>query len=125
VRRREFITLVGGAASWPMTARAQNGEGMPRITVLSTGEQGDLEPRAFVAAIEHGMRTAGRTAGVDVGLDYYWVGTDAKRVAAAAAEVAGLNPTAIVTMPSFVCKVWSGPASPPYFQSSLLTTLLM
>jgi putative ABC transport system substrate-binding protein len=85
---------------WAKTVFAQTASKMPRIAVLSVGDEGDAESRAFVAAIEQGMRTAGRTAGIDVRLDYYWAGTDAQRAAAAAAEVAGLNPTVIVTIGS-------------------------
>ena len=50
MRRREFITLLGGAAAWPLAARAQQGERMRRIGVLSTFAESDPETQSMVGA---------------------------------------------------------------------------
>ena len=62
MRRREFITLLGGAAAaWPLAARAQQGERMRRIGVLMTLAAGDPEGQARVAAFAQGLQQLGWT----------------------------------------------------------------
>ena len=73
MRRREFVTLVGGAAAaWPLAARAQQGERMGRIGVLTTGAGGaaDLDAMARVAAFQQGLQQLGWTDGRNVRIDY-------------------------------------------------------
>lgn len=107
--RREFMSAFGGAAAlageaaaivWPKRVFAQTTGEMPRIAMLQVGDEADPESRAFVAAFEQGMQAAGWTTGVNVRLDYRWAGTDPQHATAAAAEVAGLNPTVIVAVGS-------------------------
>jgi DNA-binding LacI/PurR family transcriptional regulator len=87
VRRREFITLLGGAAvAWPVSAHAQQGKRMRRIAVLM-GIANDLEGRERVMAFRQGLQQQGWVDGRNVRIDYYWASGDAERASAYAAEV--------------------------------------
>jgi putative tryptophan/tyrosine transport system substrate-binding protein len=59
MKRRQIITLLGGAAAWPLAARAQQGERMRRIGVLMTLATDDPEARLRVVAFEQGLRDLG------------------------------------------------------------------
>ena len=63
MRRREFITLLGGAAAWPLAARPQQGERMRRIGVLMGYPENDLEGQAHTAAFREQLQTLGWTEG--------------------------------------------------------------
>jgi hypothetical protein len=58
MQRRQFITLLGGAAAWPLAARAQQGERMRRIGVLMSVDANDQEVQGLVAALMQGLREA-------------------------------------------------------------------
>jgi hypothetical protein len=66
MKRREFITLVGGASIWPLAARAQQGERMRRIGVLSPLAADDPEEKARLAAFAQGFQQLGWTVGQNV-----------------------------------------------------------
>ena len=74
MKRREFITLLGGAAAWPLAARAQQGERMRRIGVLMTSAADDPEGQARVAAFLQGLQQLGWTEGRNVRIDTRWAG---------------------------------------------------
>ena len=69
MRRREFITLLGGAAAWPLAARAQSGERMRRIGVLLSTHEGDPVRRAQLAAFVQRLAQLGWADGRNARLD--------------------------------------------------------
>jgi putative tryptophan/tyrosine transport system substrate-binding protein len=77
MRRREFITLLGGvAAAWPLAARAQQGQRMRRVGVLMTLATGDPEARLRVVAFEQGLRDLGWVDARNIRIDYHWTTDD-------------------------------------------------
>jgi putative tryptophan/tyrosine transport system substrate-binding protein len=96
VKRREFITLLGGAAAaWPVVARAQQGERMRRVGVLMNLAESDPEGQARIAAFREGLGKLGWTEGREVQIDYRWFAGDADRARVYAAELVKLKPDAI------------------------------
>jgi putative ABC transport system substrate-binding protein len=101
VRRREFITLLGGAAaSWPLAARAQQGERMRRIGVLMTLSAGDPEVEARKPVFEQSLRHLGWTGGATLSIEYRSAGGDPESIRRHAAELVALAPDVIVTVGS-------------------------
>src|SRR5262245_44916996 len=100
LKRREFITLLGGAAAaWPVAAaRAQQGERMRRIGVLEPLAVDDPEALARVTAFAQGLQQLGWTANRNVRIDYRWGAGDVDRIRQQAAELAALAPDAILTV---------------------------
>src|SRR5262245_66060396 len=97
LRRRQFITLLGGAAaSWPLAARAQQSERVRRIGVLILYSQTDREGQARIAAFLDTMRRLGWTDGGNVRIEYRWSAGDIGREKVFAAELVQLTPDAIV-----------------------------
>src|SRR5215468_6142137 len=96
IRRREFITLLGGAAAWPLAARAQQGDRVRRVSVLMSLVEYDPEAQARVAALSRGLRDLGWTEGRNLRIEYRGIvggGTDLIR--AAVAEVLASNPDVV------------------------------
>ena len=97
MKRREFITLLGGAAAaWPLAARAQQAERMRRIGVLMALAADDPEGQARLAAFVQGLQQLGWTDGRNVQIDYRWGAGDAERIRRYAAELAALAPDVIL-----------------------------
>jgi phosphodiesterase/alkaline phosphatase D-like protein len=97
MRRREFITLLGGAAAWPLAARAQQSEHMRRIGALAGGvAAGDPETVARSAAFLQGLAQLGWTEGRNVRIDYRWGLGNADNIRKYAAELAALAPDVIL-----------------------------
>ncbi len=93
MKRREFITLLGGAAAaWPLAARAQQGERMRRIGVLMSVAADDPEGQARLAAFLQGLQQLGWTDGRNVRIDTRWGAGDAERIRRYAAELVALAP---------------------------------
>jgi putative ABC transport system substrate-binding protein len=97
IKRREFITLLGGAAAaWPLAARAQQGNRMRRIGVLLTLATDDPEGQARIAAFLQGLQQLGWTDGRNVQIDTRWAGGNANDIRRHAVELAGLSPEVIL-----------------------------
>jgi putative ABC transport system substrate-binding protein len=101
MRRREFIAGLGGAAAWPVVARAQRLERTRRIGVLMNNAADDPEGQLRVTAFAQGLQEAGWTVGRNVRIEYRWAGGDADRIRRYAAELVGLAPDVILTTGSF------------------------
>jgi ABC-type uncharacterized transport system substrate-binding protein len=96
VRRRQFITLLGGAAAWPLTARAQQQERMRRIGVLMSTAADDPESQLRLVAFVQGLQQAGWTAGQNLQIDTRWGSGDIARIRKYTAELLALSPDVIV-----------------------------
>jgi putative ABC transport system substrate-binding protein len=82
LKRREFITLLGGAAAWPLAARAQQPDRMRRIGVLMGFPESDSQAQGYVAAFRDGLHKLGWTDGRNVRIDTRWATpADAPRMA--------------------------------------------
>src|SRR6266436_1720667 len=96
IGRREFITLLGGAAvAWPLAARAQ-GERLRRIGVLMSVAADGPEGQARLAAFLKGLQQLGWTDGRNVRIEHRWGAGDAERIRSYAAELVALSPDVIL-----------------------------
>ena len=92
LRRREFITLLGGAAAtWPLAARAQQGGRMRRIGLLMPGDENDPLMKTWVSAFTQALAGLGWIDGRNVRMDLRWGGDDINRMRALAQELVGLQ----------------------------------
>jgi putative ABC transport system substrate-binding protein len=99
MRRREFITLLGGAvAAWPLAAHSQQGERMRRIGILMPYPPTNIEVQARVRAFREELRKKGWARGVNVQFDERWTTDNMDLVRAAAANLAELTPDAILAV---------------------------
>ena len=97
MKRRAFITLIGGAAAaWPLATRAQRGERMRRIGVMMSQAPDDPEAQARNAAFLQGLQELGWTVGQNVHVDYRWGATDVEHSRKNAAELVALAPDVIL-----------------------------
>src|SRR5262249_11868740 len=101
MRRREFITLVGGVAAWPFPARAQQGDRIRRIGVLAGARADDPDTKARFVALEQALRQLGWTPGRNVRIDYRSAGGDAATSRKQAEELVALAPDVIVSSGGF------------------------
>jgi putative ABC transport system substrate-binding protein len=96
MQRREFITLLGGAATWPLAARAQQGDRVRRIGVLIAGDENDPAPKAGLSAFTQALADLGWTDGRNIRMDLRYAGGDINRAREVAQELVGLKPDAIL-----------------------------
>jgi putative ABC transport system substrate-binding protein len=95
MRRREFITLLGGAAAWPLAARAQQGERMRRIGVLVSSAEDDLDMQARVAGFRQGLEKLGWSEDRNAGIDARFAAGKADQFQVLAKELVALQPDVI------------------------------
>jgi putative ABC transport system substrate-binding protein len=97
MKRREFITLIGGGiAGWPLAVRAQLPDRMRRIAVLSNISESDLEAQAMVGALHKSLRELGWINGRNIQTDHRWAAGNAGTIVGFAKELAALKPEVIV-----------------------------
>src|SRR5262245_20336501 len=97
MRRREFIILLGGAAAWPVAARAQQGQRVRRVAIVMPYPKGDSEYEARPRAFKQELAKLGWTDGGNVRFDEHWTTDNMDMVRAHAAAVVTSNPDIIVT----------------------------
>jgi putative tryptophan/tyrosine transport system substrate-binding protein len=96
MKRRDFITLLGGATAWPLAARAQQPERLRHIGVLAGLAEDDPEMQAMLTAFARGLQQLGWTDGGNVRIDYRWSAGDADRIRKNVAEVMALAPDVVL-----------------------------
>ena len=96
MNRRNFITLLGGAAAWPLAAWAQQGDRVRRIGVLMGFDESDPEGNLRYSAFTRALADLGWTDGRNVRTDVRWAGGDPNRTRAFAQELVGLQPDILV-----------------------------
>src|SRR6516162_3569078 len=84
LRRRDFITLLGGAAAWPLAVHAQQGDRVRRIGVLHPYDENDPEGKLRYSALTQALSDLGWTDGQNVRMDLWWYGDDINRIRALA-----------------------------------------
>ena len=97
MRRREFITLLGGAAAWPLAARAQQPERVRRVGILMPLTADDPYDQTRLAAFLQGLEGAGWRVGQNLRIDRRW-GGDVDRIRKSAMELVALTPDVIFTI---------------------------
>jgi putative ABC transport system substrate-binding protein len=97
LRRREFITLLGGAAAaWPLATLAQQGDRVRRIGVLVQGDENDPVYKPRLSAFTQALAELGWVDGRNVRMDFRWHDDDTNRIRALAQELVGLQPDIIL-----------------------------
>jgi putative ABC transport system substrate-binding protein len=97
IARRGFIAALGGAAAWPLAARAQQGDRVRRIGVLMPEDEYDPVAKARLSAFTQALAGLAWTDGRNVRMDLRWAGADINRIRALAKELVGLQPDIILT----------------------------
>ena len=97
MNKRKFITLLGGAAAWPLAAGAQQGNRVRRIGVLTGQDENDPVFKPYLSAFTQALAGLGWTDGRNVRIDLRQFGDDINRSRALAQELVGLQPDIILT----------------------------
>jgi putative ABC transport system substrate-binding protein len=101
MKRREFITLVGGVAAWPFAVHAQQGEPLRRVGILLPYFDGDAEGKAVIQAFQSGLRDLGWTEGRNI----RWAGGDPDKARTFAKELVAMTPDVIVPSSNLVTTI--------------------
>ena len=97
--RRDFITLLGSAAAWPLAAWAQQAERMRRVAIMPPTTQDNPETKARLGAFREGLERLGWSEGRNIRFEYRWPGGDATLIKAHAAELVAAAPDVILLRP--------------------------
>jgi putative ABC transport system substrate-binding protein len=98
MRRRKFITLLGGvAAAWPLVAHAQQGDRMRRLGILMAGVESDPQYQADVAVFREGLQKLGWVDGQNIRIEVRWAGFNAETMRRYAKELIALQPDLILS----------------------------
>ena len=96
MRRREFITLLGGAAAWPVAAGAQEIKQVRRIGVLTGDAEHDPDVKARLAAFQQGLDRSGRSLDHNVRIEYRFAANNADQYQSLAKELVRLQPDVLL-----------------------------
>ena len=96
MRRREAIFALAGAATWPLSARAQEPARTRRIAVMMTNAEGDQEGETRAAALRQGLEDLGWAEGRNLRIEWHWSGGDVARIRATASRLTELAPDLVV-----------------------------
>jgi ABC-type uncharacterized transport system substrate-binding protein len=105
MKRREFITLLGGAAAWPVAARAQQGERMKRIGVVMAYTESDPNGQVQAEAFRQQLQKLGRVEGGSVQTDFRYAAAVPSRIRALARELLSLRPDLMVSNSNLVTTI--------------------
>ena len=97
MRRREFITFVGGAATWPLAARAQQGEYLRHLGMLMTQAEDDPSGQARIKAFLQALEQLGWSSGRNLRIEYRWSAGDPDRIRKDAADLVAHAPDVVLT----------------------------
>jgi putative tryptophan/tyrosine transport system substrate-binding protein len=96
IGRREFITLLGGTAAWPFTARAQQPNRIRKIAIQMSGAEADREMQARVSALRSGLQELGWIEGHNYQFEHRWPANNPELIKNQAVELAALAPDVLV-----------------------------
>jgi putative tryptophan/tyrosine transport system substrate-binding protein len=102
IKRREFVTLIGGAAAWPLAARAQQPERMRRVGVLVGLFESDVDVASRMNALRDGLQKSGWIEGGNLHIDFRWSATNPDVAREYAKELVALKPDALVGLNTFI-----------------------
>jgi putative ABC transport system substrate-binding protein len=97
MQRRQFITLLGGAATWPLAARAQQGERARRVGVLMAFDERDARAKGWLSRFTQGLSELGWTEGRNLQMEVRWASDSVDRMRMFAKELVELRPDVILS----------------------------
>lgn len=117
VRRRQFLTLLGGGAVWPLVASAQQGDQGRRVGALMAIREDDPLRPLYAGALDDGLRAAGWIEGKNIQLDYRWAGPDVGQIKQAAKEIVAGHPSVVIahTSPATIAMMSETSTTPIVF----------